>query len=56
MRHWKPRLCLFSLVGIAGVNGVLRVYVVPGASAAELGILDDLVQSRSNLRVQHLKI
>ena len=33
MRHWKPGLWLSSLpVGIAGVNGVLRVYVVLGGA------------------------
>ena len=32
MRHWKPGLWPILLVGIAGVNGVLRVYVVPGGA------------------------
>ena len=32
MRHWKPRLWPYSLLEVAGVNGVLRVHVVPGGA------------------------
>ena len=32
MRHWKTRTLAILPVGIAGVNGALRVHVVPGGA------------------------